>query len=92
MYICKICKQEFKGLKQLGGHTSKHRKSNQQLIYEETPKLCNTCRQPIPWKTYKARKKTIMFCSKTCRAKHFFKNNSKFGVKVMHHRLNNSSD
>ena len=92
MYVCKVCKNKFECLKQLGGHTSKHRKSKQQLIYEQNPKICKECCHSISWKTYKTRKKTIKFCSKTCRAKHFFENNSKFGVKVVQHRLNNSSD
>jgi hypothetical protein len=92
MYVCKVCNEEFKCLKQLGGHTSKHRKSKQQLNYELHPKLCKECFQPISWKSYMSKRKNISFCSKTCRAKHFFKNNSKFGVKVTHHRLNNSSD
>jgi hypothetical protein len=73
MYVCKVCNQEFKCLKQLGGHTSKHRKSKQQLIYEENPKLCKECRQQISWKSYRFHKNTIEFCCVSCRAKFFYK-------------------
>jgi hypothetical protein len=73
MYVCKVCNQEFKCLKQLGGHTSKHRKSKQQLIYEENPKLCKECCQPISWKSYRFHKQTIEFCCVSCRAKFFYK-------------------
>jgi hypothetical protein len=73
MYVCKVCNQEFKCLKQLGGHTSKHRKSKQQLIYEHNPKLCKECRQQISWKSYRFHKNTIKFCCVSCRAKFFYK-------------------
>ena len=73
MYICKVCNEEFKCLKQLGGHTSKHRKSKQRLIYELDPKLCKECCQDISWKSFRFHKQTIEFCSVSCRAKFFYK-------------------
>jgi DNA-directed RNA polymerase subunit RPC12/RpoP len=72
MYICKVCNQEFACLKQLGGHTSKHRKSKQQLIYEDNPKLCKECDQQISWKSRPNRIESE-FCCVSCRAKFFYK-------------------
>jgi hypothetical protein len=91
MFVCKECKKEFETVQQLGGHSAKHTKSKQQLIYEQNIKLCKQCCQPISWKSYRFHKKTIEFCCVPCRAKYLFENNSKFGVKVID-TLNNSGD
>lgn len=72
MYVCKVCNEEFKCLKQLGGHTAKHRKSKQQLNYELDPKPCKECRQPISWKS-RPNRINAEFCSVSCRAKFFYK-------------------
>jgi hypothetical protein len=82
MYVCKVCNQEFKCLKQLGGHTSKHRKSKQQIIYEQNPKFCKECNHSIDWKSRPNRIESE-FCCVSCRAKFFYKKSQNIEENVL---------
>jgi hypothetical protein len=73
MYVCEVCKKEFKCHQQLNGHKQTHRKSKKQIEYELNPKQCKECNQTISWKSYRFHKQTIEFCCVSCRAKFFYK-------------------
>lgn len=72
MYICEICKKEFKVHQQLNGHKQTHRKSKKQIDYESNYKLCKECNNPISWGSFRT-KTSIEFCCVSCRAKFFYK-------------------
>lgn len=58
MYICKVCKKEFECHQQLNGHKQTHEKSKKQIAYENDPRACKNCEQPISWKSF--RRKTAI--------------------------------
>jgi len=74
MFKCKVCNKEFELKSQLAGHSNSHIKTKKRIAYEENPKLCLECNQPISYSSYVEGYKPT-FCSVSCRAKHFFKIN-----------------
>ena len=73
MYVCTVCKKEFSCHQQLNGHKQTHSKSKKHIEYESNPKPCKECKEHISWKSFR-RKTAIEFCSCSCRAKYFHKN------------------
>jgi hypothetical protein len=74
-YICKVCEKEFELKTQLAGHSNSHTRTKKRIAYEENPKICKECSKPIKWESY-ITKHSIEFCSVSCRAHYFYKNNS----------------
>ena len=74
MFICKVCGKEFEMKSQLAGHSNSHTKTKKRIEYELNPKSCKECNQPIPYSSLRRRNKMV-FCSISCRAKHYYKIN-----------------
>ena len=68
MFKCEICKKKFEIKFQLVGHSRSHKKTQKEIFYEKNPKMCLECNIPIPYYKY-SRRKCMIFCSCSCRAK-----------------------